>query len=54
MAFLITSGQAIGEFPHSYDVLGQGKVGPVPVPVIIAGCLYLIVHLILSQTPRSG
>jgi ribose transport system permease protein len=50
-AFLITSGQAVGEFAHSYGVLGQGKVGPVPVPVIIAGCLYLAFYLILSQTP---
>jgi ribose transport system permease protein len=50
-AFLITSGQAIGEFPHAYEVIGQGKVGPVPVPVIIAGCLYLVFHLVLTQTP---
>jgi ribose transport system permease protein len=49
-AFLMTSGQAIGEFPHSYEVIGQGKVGPVPVPVIIAGALYLFFHLLLSQT----
>ncbi len=50
-AFLVTGGQAIGEFPHSYGVLGQGKVGPVPVPVIIAGAVYLVLHLLLSQTP---
>jgi ribose/xylose/arabinose/galactoside ABC-type transport system permease subunit len=50
-AFLVTSGQAIGEFPHAYSVLGQGKVGPVPVPVIIAGIVYLTLHLLLSQTP---
>lgn len=50
-AFLVTSGQAIGEFPHAYSVLGQGKVGPVPVPVIIAGIVYLALHLLLSQTP---
>lgn len=50
-AFLVTSGQAIGEFPHAYGVLGQGKVGPVPVPVIIAGVVYLVLHVLLSQTP---
>lgn len=50
-AFLVTGGQAIGEFPHAYGVLGQGKVGPVPVPVIIAGVVYLVLHLLLSQTP---
>jgi ribose/xylose/arabinose/galactoside ABC-type transport system permease subunit len=49
-AFLVTSGQAIGEFPHAYSVLGQGKVGPVPVPVIVAGIVYLALHLLLSQT----
>lgn len=50
-AFLITGGQSIGEFPHAYTVIGQGKVGPVPVPVIIAGSVYLVLHLLLSQTP---
>lgn len=49
-AFLITGGQAIGEFPHAYTVIGQGKVGPVPVPVIIAGSVYIVLHLLLSQT----
>lgn len=49
-AFLMTGGQSIGEFPRAYTVIGQGKVGPVPVPVIIAGSVYLVLHLLLSQT----
>ena len=49
-AFLVTGGQAIGEFPRAYTVIGQGKVGPIPVPVIIAGVVYLLLHLLLAQT----
>ena len=49
-AFLVTGGQAIGEFPRAYTVIGQGKVGPIPVPVIIAGGVYLLLHLLLAQT----
>ena len=48
--FLVTGGQAIGEFPRAYTVIGQGKVGPIPVPVIIAGVVYLLLHLLLAQT----
>jgi ribose/xylose/arabinose/galactoside ABC-type transport system permease subunit len=50
VAFLVTRGNSVGGFPHSYTVLGQGKVGPIPVPVIIAGTIYLALHLLLSQT----
>jgi ribose/xylose/arabinose/galactoside ABC-type transport system permease subunit len=49
-ALLVTGGDSVGGFPHAYTVLGQGKVGPVPVPVIIAGTVYLLLHLLLSQT----
>lgn len=49
-ALLVTGGQAIGEFPHAYTVLGQGKIGPIPVPVVIAGIVFLVLHLLLSQT----
>jgi len=49
-AFLVTGGQAIGEFPRAYTVIGQGKIGPIPVPVIIAGGVYLLLHLLLAQT----
>jgi ribose/xylose/arabinose/galactoside ABC-type transport system permease subunit len=49
-AFLVTGGLSVGQFPSDFTVLGQGKVGPVPVPVIIAGVVYLLLHVLLSQT----
>jgi ribose transport system permease protein len=49
-AFLVTNGLAVGEFPSAYTSLGQGKVGAVPVPVIITAAVYLILYLVLSQT----
>ena len=50
IALLVTSGFSVGEFPHSYTVLGQGMVGPVPVPVIIAAVVFVVVHFVLSKT----
>jgi ribose transport system permease protein len=49
-ALLMTGGYPVAGFPHSYSVIGQGKVGPVPVPVIIAGVVYVILYLLLKQT----
>jgi ribose/xylose/arabinose/galactoside ABC-type transport system permease subunit len=50
LAFVITSGRTIGGFPDSYLVLGQDDIGPIPVPVVIAGVVYLVLHLLLTQT----
>ena len=33
LAFVLTGAQTISGFPHGYAVLGQGKVGSIPVPV---------------------
>jgi ribose transport system permease protein len=50
LAFVITSGRTIGGFPDPYLMLGQDKLGPIPVPVVIAGVVYLVLHLLLTQT----
>ena len=49
-SFLVTDGLSVGEFPGWYTTLGQGKVGAIPVPVIIAAVVYLVLYLLLSQT----
>jgi ribose/xylose/arabinose/galactoside ABC-type transport system permease subunit len=50
LAFVLTGAQTVEGYPHSYTVIGQGKVGNVPILVFIAGGVYLILHFVLSQT----
>ena len=47
---LLTNGRPVSGFPEAYSVLGQGRVGPVPVPVIVAALVYLVLHLMLTRT----
>ncbi len=50
LGFVLASGRTIGGFPSSYHFLGRASLGPVPVPVAILVAVYLIFHLILTQT----
>jgi ribose transport system permease protein len=50
LAFVITSGRTIGGFPEAYLMFGQDEIGPIPVPVVIAGVVFLVLHLLLTQT----
>jgi ribose/xylose/arabinose/galactoside ABC-type transport system permease subunit len=50
LAFVIASGRTIGGFPDSYKVIGQGSVGGIPIPVIFFIVIYIILHLVLTQT----
>ncbi len=50
LAFVMTSGQTIGGFPEAYKVLGHGRIGVIPLPVIIFFSVTVLVQLVLSQT----
>jgi ribose/xylose/arabinose/galactoside ABC-type transport system permease subunit len=49
-ALLWSSGQPISAFRDEYKVLGQGFVGPVPIPVVIFGLCALIGAIVLRYT----
>lgn len=51
LAFVLTGAQTIQGFPHAYDVIGQGKVGRIPVPVFIVIGVYLVLNYLLSHRP---
>jgi len=51
LAFVLTGAQTIQGFPHAYTVLGQGKVGRIPVPVFFFIGVYLVLHYVLSHRP---
>jgi len=50
LALMITNGQSIYGLPDSFAYLGTEYVGPFPVPLIIAGFIFLISYLILRRT----
>ena len=47
---LLTAGRPVAGFPDSYRVIGQGLVGPVPLPIIIAACVYGLIFFVLRRT----
>jgi ribose transport system permease protein len=49
-AYLLSGGTPIYGFDERFKVIGQGYVGPVPVPVIIMICCFAIGSFILNKT----
>ena len=49
-AYIICNGIPISRFPDSFLALGQGYVGPVPIPVIIMVVIFLLGGFILNRT----
>lgn len=50
VGLLLTDGSPVSGFPDGYRVFGNGKVGPVPVPVIIMLTVYVGLHIMLTRT----
>jgi ribose transport system permease protein len=50
VAYVLTSGQPVNGFPRGYTVLGTGLVGPVPISVIVVAGVYVVLHVMLTQT----
>jgi ribose transport system permease protein len=47
---LLTNGRPVSGFPPLYSVIGQGSIGPVPAPALIALAIYLVIHFMLTRT----
>jgi len=50
LALMITNGQSIYNLPDSFSYLGTEYFGPFPIPLIIAGFIFLISYIILRRT----
>ena len=50
LALMITNGQSVYGLPDSFSYLGTEYIGPFPVPLIIAGFIFLISYFILHRT----
>lgn len=50
LTYLITNSAPVRGLPDSMRVLGQGYLGPIPVPVVVMLIVFVLGHLILSRT----
>jgi ribose/xylose/arabinose/galactoside ABC-type transport system permease subunit len=50
VAFLLTNAHAIAGFPAMYDKIGTFKIGSFPGAAVIAGGVFLTLHVLLTRT----
>lgn len=50
LALFLSDGSTVFGLPDSFVWLGQGRIGPIPVPVVIAVVLALVIWFVLSKT----
>ncbi|MEM9223612.1 MAG: ABC transporter permease [Pseudomonadota bacterium] len=50
LAIVLTEGRAVLGFPDAFAVIGNGLVGPIPMPVLIFAALAVILALVLNRT----
>jgi ribose/xylose/arabinose/galactoside ABC-type transport system permease subunit/ABC-type branched-subunit amino acid transport system ATPase component len=50
LAFVISSGLSVYGFPSHFIRLGQTYFGPVPLPVVIGGIVFLVASVVLLRT----
>ena len=46
----ISHGNTLGPFPESFSFLGEGKIGPIPAPILVLVVIYLLFGFILKST----
>lgn len=50
-SYVLSTGRHIWGFPDQFRVIGQGYLGPIPIPVIITGLVFIFGWVFLSRTP---
>ena len=50
LAFVITDGESVYGLPGGFVWIGQGKFGPVPVPIVEAALVLVALHVMLTRT----
>lgn len=50
LTLMYTGGQPFTGFPAAFREIGAGTVGPIPMPIIIAGLVFLVASIMLRRT----
>ena len=49
-SLILTGGTSIFSLPEAFSVIGQGRIGPVPVAALIMLGVFVLMHLVLTRT----
>lgn len=49
-AFVLTDARAVSGFPDAFMEIGRGEIGPVPIPVFVAGAVFIVGSIVLLRT----
>jgi len=49
LAYIISGGESIFEIPSSFEWLGRGKFGSLPISVLLMVLLYTLAHIVMSR-----
>ena len=50
LAYLLADGESISAVPRSWTAVGNGKALGVPIPVLMMIALYIVAHVVMTQT----
>jgi ribose/xylose/arabinose/galactoside ABC-type transport system permease subunit len=53
LALTYTQGKPITGLPDAFRFIGTGSLGPIPMPIIVAGVTFIVGYLLLTRT-RTG
>lgn len=51
LALTYSEGRPITGLPESFRFIGTGSIGPIPMPILIAGLTFLVGYIVLTRTP---
>lgn len=50
LTLMYTQGQPVTGLPDGFRFIGAGSIGPIPMPIIVAGMAFLIGYILLTRT----
>lgn len=50
-SYVLSTGRHVWGFPDQFRIIGQGYLGPIPVPVILMGLIFFFGWMFLARTP---
>ena len=50
LTLMYTQGQPVTGLPEAFRFIGAGSIGPVPMPIVVAGLTFLLGYLLLTRT----
>jgi ribose/xylose/arabinose/galactoside ABC-type transport system permease subunit len=49
-AFLLTNGEPVAGLPAAYQAIGNNRIGPIPLSILVPAVIYVILQIVLTRT----